>query len=140
MKKLIGIVAAAAVSLVALSADGRAATGWRMFGSAVAYGRGTSSLGFGPDIDFTSTSQRSPATVRLVITDGARTQRTQVFWHIDCWDAQTFDSWRRSGNARILLPRTWTWDPPAWVDFCEVGASAYHFNDGVLKAVASARY
>jgi hypothetical protein len=122
---------------VAVPAAGSAQTGWTTFGAASAAGRGSWGS---PSVSFSSTTRRSPTVVRLTFNDGTRTKRTEISWDISCWNEQSFDFWDRSGSGSYRLPKTVTWDPPAWVNFCEVDADSYHFDTGVLRITAQARY
>jgi hypothetical protein len=137
--KRIGLGVLAAVMFAsALPAAGSAQTGWRTFGASSSYGRG--GLGV-PSVNVISTTRHKPSEVRLVFTDGDRTRRTEASWNILCWTESTFDvTWRRGGHGKRMLPLTVTWDPPAWVDFCEIRGFASNHDNGVLKVTAQARY
>jgi hypothetical protein len=139
MKKgWLALLAPVAALPLVLSNETHAITGWQTFGSAVGTGRG--SLSLAPYISVASTTRRDPATVRITFADGTYAGRTDIDWYLDCWNENTYDSWTRSGSGSYSLPKTITWDPPAWVDFCDLDTTAYHFNTGTLRITEQAQY
>jgi hypothetical protein len=136
MKFKLGVAAAALVALIvpgSISAD----TSWQGFGSATGTGRGDYGS---PWLTVNSTTRRHPTYVRVQFRDSTRTKRTNIRWDIFCWTQTGFRTWDRGGNGDYSLPRTITWDVPNWVDYCEVDASAYHFDAGSLSIRLQARY
>lgn len=123
--------------LLPAATDTTAAPSWKQFGIATSHGRG--SIG-SPFVSVDSTTQRHPKRVRIVFRDSTRQKRSNASWSVFCWRQSNFQTWRRGSDGKVHMPKTITWDPPAWVDFCEVSGTAWHIDRGFLKLVVQAHY
>jgi hypothetical protein len=155
MKKLfLAALAPVAALPLALGAGAGAATSWETFGSASAAGRGqwTDPMdGEGvqkgwASFEVTSVTKTHVAKVRTTVTDGSFTGLSTVNLSLYCHDKGS-RVWNNTdtGYKEVSLPKTFTWDPPTWVNVCQVRVEAHHSSaagttNGPLAATLQATY
>jgi hypothetical protein len=149
MNKKLLLAALAPLAALPLALDAGAATSWETFGSASAVGRGQwtdpmdgegMQKGWG-HFEVTSTTKARVAKVRAILTDGTYTGKTTVNVSLYCHDTGN-RVWNNPNSAYqdVSLPKTFTWDPPAWVNICQVRAEAVHGKNGSLAVTLQAQY
>jgi hypothetical protein len=136
MKKrlLLALAPVAALPLVLGSGAGAAET-WETFGSVSVIGRGQWLGGeTGHDVekgsaqfDIFSMTKPHVDKVRATITDGTYRGKSTVLTALYCHDTGN-RVWNNTDRdyREVSFPQTFTWNPPAWVNICQIKVLVFH--------------